>query len=142
MSTILKIFASNQNVCVKDIQFFPNWYSMSPRLHFYQGYDKKKLIAFFLSNKLQFLNFHLLMAPYNKKLTWERDVYLKRKPWIAINETSFETWRFFCWWLKTSFSKRGSFSVKGAWHKKWNLGSLQICFKIWQKESSKLMKMV
>ena len=125
---------------VKDIQFFPNWYSMSPRLHFYQSYDKitKKnhfqKFAFFLSNKLQFLNFHLLIASYNKKLTRKGEVYLKRNPWLAINETSFKTWRFFCWWLKTSFSKRGSFSVKGAWHKKWNLGSLQICFKIWQKK--------
>ena len=27
--------------------------------------------------------------------SWEGGVYLKRKPWIAINETSFETWRFF-----------------------------------------------
>ena len=80
MSTILKIFVPNQNLRVKDIQLFPNWYSMPPRLHFYQTYETKtkknhfRKFAFFLSNRLQFFNFQLLMATYHKKLKWEGDV--------------------------------------------------------------------
>ena len=51
VSTILKIFVPNQNMHVKDIQLFPNLYSMPPRLHFFKVMIKEQ-------NKQIFKNLH------------------------------------------------------------------------------------